>query len=229
VIVLADDLPGARQWTQALARDDLRFICDRPSKHERLAGAWSTFDLVVLHVGHERANGILPRQILHEHQRCLVVLRRPASGAERAWWIDQGADDCVSEPCDEQEVLARLRASLRRQRPLACPRSLSVGPLMLWPRARAATLAGRPLALTTCEFSLLVILAEHAGEVLGREALLEFAKGSAELAFERSIDVQISRLRAKLGDDPRQPRLLKTVRGLGYVLVAEPPSPAHAR
>jgi DNA-binding response OmpR family regulator len=80
-------------------------------------------------------------------------------------------------------------------------------------------LDGRPLALTTCQFSLLATLTEHTGEVLGREKLLELAMGSAEHAFERAIDVQISRLRAKLRDDPRRPRLLKTVRGLGYVLV----------
>jgi DNA-binding response OmpR family regulator len=103
---------------------------------------------------------------------------------------------------------------------------LSIGPLTLWPREQAVTLEGQPLALTTSEFSLLVILAEHAGQVLGREALIELAKGSAEETFERAIDVQISRLRANLGDDPRRPRLLKTVRGLGYVLVAEPvPAP----
>lgn len=220
VIVLSDDLTCARQWADALAQDDLHFVCDRP---HRKAGGWSTFDLVVIHIGRERNHRVLSKHILQTRPRCVVVLGWPATGAERAWWLENGADDCVSQSCEPQELLARLRASLRRQQPTClCSRSLSVGPLTLWPRERMVTLAGRTLALTTCEFALLVALAEHAGEVLGREALLEFAKGSAELAFERAVDVQISRLRAKLGDDPRQPRLLKTVRGLGYVLVGDP-------
>jgi len=221
VVVLSDDLTRARQWARMLAHEDLHFVCDRPQRHERIPGAWSTFDLVVFLLGRERDNGILPRHILHEHQGCVVVLGRPATGAERAWWIENGADDCISQPSDPQELLARLRGALRRgHSSCACSCSLSVGRLTLWPRERAASLDGRTLALTTCEFSLLAALTEHAGEVLGREKLLELAKGSAEHAFERAIDVQISRLRAKLGDDPRRPRLLKTVRGLGYVLVA---------
>jgi DNA-binding response OmpR family regulator len=220
VVVLSDDVTRARQWVQTLAEADLRFVCAGPDRHERIPGAWSAFDLVVLHLGRERAHGVLPKHILQAQQRCLVFLGRPATGAERAWWIESGADDCISQPCDRLELLARLRAALRRQPGRSHP--LNVGRLALWTRERVVTLDGRTLALTTCEFSLLIALAEHAGQVLGREALLAFAKGSAEQAFERAIDVQISRLRAKLGDDPRQPRLLKTVRGLGYVLVAEP-------
>jgi DNA-binding response OmpR family regulator len=83
-------------------------------------------------------------------------------------------------------------------------------------------LHGKPLVLTAYEFTLLRVLAENAGRVLGREQLLYLAKGNAEESFDRSIDVQISRLRNKLGDDSKNPRLLKTVRGLGYVLIREP-------
>ena len=85
-----------------------------------------------------------------------------------------------------------------------------------------ATLEGRELGLTTYEFTLLRILAERAGRVLGREQLIDLVRGSAEESFDRSIDVHVSHLRQKLGDDPRNPRLLKTVRGVGYMLaVAE--------
>ena len=223
VAVLSDDSARARQWVRLLAHRDLNFVCDNPQRHEFIPASWSTFDLIVLLLGREPIHGIPPRYVLHLRQRYMVVLEYPATGAERARWIENGADDCVSEPCDAQELLARLRASLRRQRASHFSgHVLQVGPLRLWRRERTATLDGRLLALTTCEFALLVTLAEHAGEVLGREALLELCKGSAEQAFERAVDVQISRLRVKLGDDPRRPRLLKTVRGLGYVLVAEP-------
>jgi DNA-binding response OmpR family regulator len=96
-----------------------------------------------------------------------------------------------------------------------------VGRLALDPSARRATLGGKALALTGHEFSLLYALAARAGRVLDREQLIELAGGSADEAFDRSVDVHVSRLRQKLGDDPRQPRLLKTVRGAGYMLAAE--------
>jgi len=82
------------------------------------------------------------------------------------------------------------------------------------------TLGGRVLGLTTYEFALLKALAERAGRVLSREQLMDMVRGNAEEAFDRSIDVHISHLRQKLGDDPRNPRLLKTVRGAGYMLAA---------
>jgi DNA-binding response OmpR family regulator len=84
-----------------------------------------------------------------------------------------------------------------------------------------ATLDGTSLVLTTYEFMLLRALADRAGRVLSREQLVDIVRGSAEEAFDRSIDVHISHLRAKLGDDPRNPRLIKTVRGVGYMLAVE--------
>ena len=86
-----------------------------------------------------------------------------------------------------------------------------------------AEINGSRLDLTTYEFALLWALARNCGKVMSREQLIELVKGSAEDAFDRSIDVQVSRLRGKLGDDPRHPRLLKTVRGLGYLLSPEGP------
>jgi DNA-binding response OmpR family regulator len=82
-------------------------------------------------------------------------------------------------------------------------------------------LDGREVVLTGYEFALLLALARRAGRVLAREQLMELAKGSAEDAFDRSVDVHVSRLRQKLGDDPKRPRLIKTVRGAGYVLAGE--------
>jgi DNA-binding response OmpR family regulator len=99
---------------------------------------------------------------------------------------------------------------------------VKVGELVLDPGSLRATLAGRELPLTAYEFQLLRVLAERAGQVLSRERLLELVQGSAEEAFDRSVDVHVSRLRAKLGDDPKRPRWLKTVRGVGYQLAARP-------
>jgi DNA-binding response OmpR family regulator len=96
-----------------------------------------------------------------------------------------------------------------------------VGALHIDPAARTVELDGKEIQLTGYEFALLEALARRAGRVLTREQLMELARGNAEDAFDRSIDVHVSRLRQKLGDDPKHPRLIKTVRGSGYVLAGE--------
>src|SRR5439155_19980566 len=96
---------------------------------------------------------------------------------------------------------------------------IKVGQLVVDPAALRVTYAGKEIAVTAYEFAILKVLAERPGRVLTREQLLDLAKGSADEAFDRSIDVRISRLRQKLGDDPKKPRLLKTVRSAGYMLV----------
>ncbi len=107
---------------------------------------------------------------------------------------------------------------VRRARGQAGPRAevVTVGDLVLDPGTHSAMLAGRDLALTGYEFALLAALARRAGRVLAREQLMELARGNAEEAFDRSVDVHISRIRQKLGDDPRRPRRIKTIRGVGY-------------
>jgi DNA-binding response OmpR family regulator len=225
ILVLAEDVDLGRRLAQALAHPDFRFAVARPEEMAKFSGESATFDLVLLHVGSEHAEGPLLREILRKGESCVVVLSRAATGVERANWLEHGADDCLSYPCESAELWARLRASVqRRLRSCKLSNTLRVGSLVLWPRDRRAERGGRPLSLTTCEFALLVALAERAGQVMGREQLMEIAKGSADLAFERSIDVQVSRLRAKLQDDSRQPQILKTVRGEGYVLVPGSPN-----
>lgn len=150
----------------------------------------------------------------------IVMVTAREEEADRVMGLELGADDYVSKPFSSRELLARVRAQVRRARGHAGPQAqkIEVGRLVIDPAAMSATLDGRVLGLTTYEFALLRALAENAGRVLVREQLLVLARGSAEEAFDRSIDVHVSRLRHKLGDDPRNPRLLKTVRGLGYML-----------
>ena len=155
----------------------------------------------------------------------IIMLTARGEEADRVLGLELGADDYLPKPFSPRELLARIQAQVRRARGQAGPptRRLVVGALELDPAALRATLEGRELDLTAYEFHLLRALAERAGRVLSRERLLELVRGSAEEAFDRSIDVHVSRLRAKLGDDPKRPRLLKTVRGAGYQLVAEKP------
>src|SRR5690606_17562682 len=132
--------------------------------------------------------------------------------------------DYVLKPFSSRELLSRVRAVVRRARGQAGPKRsvVEVGGLRVDSRVMKVTLHERDIFVTSYEFDLLRVLAENHGKVLSREQLLDLAKrGGAEEAFERSIDVRISRLRQKLGDDPRRPRMLKTIRGVGYMLTVE--------
>jgi two-component system, OmpR family, response regulator len=135
--------------------------------------------------------------------------------------LEAGADDVIGPLFAPRELLARIRAHVRRARGLCRPTTgaLVVGALTVDTGSIRATLDGKILDLTESEFVLLRVLAERSGRVLSREQLLELARGNAENAFDRAIDVQVSRLRRKIEADPRQPRRLKTVRGRGYTLV----------
>jgi DNA-binding response OmpR family regulator len=152
----------------------------------------------------------------------IIMVTARTEEADRVLGLEGGADDYVPKPFSSRELLARIRAQARRARGKVGPppQRVEVGDIVVDSARMTVTRAGAPLVLTTFEFALLRALAERVGRVLSREQLLELVHGSADDAFDRSIDVHVSRLRQKLGDDPRQPRLLKTVRGVGYVLTA---------
>jgi DNA-binding response OmpR family regulator len=150
----------------------------------------------------------------------IIMVTARDEEADRVVGLEGGADDYIAKPFSSRELLARIRALLRRVRGASGPsgRQLVIDDLSIDPLAMSVQLGGQSVALTTYEFQLLHTLAESAGRPLSREQLIESVRGSAEEAFDRSIDVHISRLRHKLGDDPRNPQRLKTVRGIGYLL-----------
>jgi len=153
----------------------------------------------------------------------ILMVTARGEEADRVMGLEGGADDYIPKPFSSRELLARIRAHARRARGGTGPskKHLSVGPIVIDPESMGATLDGQKLVLTTYEFMLLRALAERAGRVLTREQLVDIVRGSAEEAFDRSVDVHVSHLRAKLGDDPRNPTLIKTVRGVGYMLALE--------
>jgi DNA-binding response OmpR family regulator len=149
----------------------------------------------------------------------IVMLTAKGDPFDRVVGLEIGADDYLPKPFEPRELLARLRAVLRRP-PLAAEpaaRVLHFGRLAIDLGARAVRLDGATRALTAYQFDLLVALAERAGRVLSREQLLDAVKGEAFDPFDRSIDVHIGRLRAAIEDDVKQPRRIITVRGVGYV------------
>ena len=153
----------------------------------------------------------------------ILMVTARSEEADRVVGLEGGADDYIAKPFSSRELLARIRAHARRARGAAGPakKTIQLGRLMIDADAMHATLDGNQLALTTYEFMLLRALAERAGRVLSCEQLVDLVRGSAEEAFDHSVDVHVSHLRAKLGDDPRNPRLIKTVRGVGYMLALE--------
>lgn len=161
---------------------------------------------------------------LREHvDTPIIVISNVEDEADRVRLLESGGvDDYVAKPFSPRELVARMRAHIRRARGKTGPqRELRVGPLSIDRSAMRASLRDRPLVLTTYEFQLLKTLAERAGRVVSREVVVDTVRGSADEAFDRSVDIHISHLRAKLGDDPRNPRFIKTVRGAGYMLATQ--------
>lgn len=187
----------------------------------RVATQGGCFDLVLLDLMLPGCDGIeVCRALRSKIDVPIIIVTARADEADRVLGLEIGADDYVSKPFSSRELLARVRAQVRRARGRAGPRSqpLRAGRIEVDPGGLRASIDGKPLQLTGYEFTLLRALVERAGRVLTRDQLLAMANREADAVFDRSIDGHISRLRQKLGDDPRRPSMLKTIRGAGYML-----------
>jgi DNA-binding response OmpR family regulator len=188
------------------------------------------WDLVVLDVMLPNLDGFQVLRALRQSSR-VPVLMLTARGADddRVNGLERGADDYVPKTASARELLARIRAVLRRSAPAAPEPAevLAIGALRILPAARRADLAGLRLPLTPVEYDLLETLARHRGKVRTRDQLLDQVRDREYDVLDRSIDVHVASLRRKLGDDPRAPRYIRTVRTAGYMLIdpeLEPPT-----
>jgi DNA-binding response OmpR family regulator len=192
---------------------------------ERLRGGG--IDLVVLDVMLPGKDGFaVCRELRAFSSVPVIMLTARGDELDRIVGLEIGADDYLGKPFNPRELLARVQAVLRRLGPGAAGASavssvVRAGKVMVDPDRRVAALGEQPIELTTTEFDILRILVANAGRVIPRERLMELARGSEWAAYERSVDVHISHLRRKLGDDPRTPTLIKTVRGVGYIMAKE--------
>jgi DNA-binding response OmpR family regulator len=179
------------------------------------------FDAVLLDVMMPGLDGLeVCRRIREKSRIPVIMLTARGDETDRVVGLELGADDYVPKPFSPRELLARLRAVLRRAAPSGEP-PLVVGNVAVDLQAREVRVAGTAVELTALEFDLLVALARRPGRVVPREVLLEEAGRGDVTVSDRTVDVHVSHLRRKLGDDPRSPRLIKTVRGVGYVLARE--------
>jgi DNA-binding response OmpR family regulator len=199
---------GVVLHTRATAREGLALLEREP------------FDALVLDVMLPDLDGFeVCRRVRASRDVPILMLTARGDEADRIVGLELGADDYLPKPFNPRELLARLRAILRRADRSAATRSarLRFGRLEIDRDARVARVAGEEKTLTSHQFDLLLALAENAGRVMTRDALMEKVRGSPLEAFDRSIDVHVSRIRAAIEDDPRHPRRILTLRGVGYV------------
>ena len=228
VLLVDDDKELCAMQADYLAADGFAVTC----AHDGAAGVaaalggapGSEFAIVVLDVMMPRVNGIdALRQIREQSDVPVIMLTARGDDIDRVLGLEFGADDYVPKPCTPRELVARIRAILRRTdgNPARSGGAAIVerGPLKLSPQQRQASWNGAALDLTSTEFSVLELLAQHAGQSVSKNELCEHALGRALTRYDRSIDVHVSNLRQKLGnlEDGRSP--VQTVRGIGYQLI----------
>lgn len=190
---------------------------------QRATSPEADFQAIILDVMLPGIDGFeVLRQIRRSSEIPVLMLTARGDEMDRIVGLEVGADDYLPKTFSTRELLARLRAVLRRSQRTptdAAPASeLVVGPLRIQPETRIALLNDQPLTLTPVEFDLLASLAKARGRVRTREALLEEIRDRNYEVFDRSIDVHISSLRKKLGDDAKNPRFIRTLRSAGYML-----------
>nr|WP_296067916.1 response regulator transcription factor [uncultured Actinoplanes sp.] len=179
-------------------------------------------DLVVLDLGLPDADGTEVLRMMRSMSDVpVIVATARRSEADIIALLSAGADDYVTKPFSGGHILARIAAVLRRARTTVPgePSAITVADLVIHPRQRRASLAGRPLQLTRREFDVLAYLAERTGQVISRRELMNQVWNQARIGEEQTIDVHISWLRRKLGETAARPRFLHTVRGVGVMMV----------
>jgi len=176
-------------------------------------------DLLILDIMLPEMDGLAVCRKVRETSRIpIVMLTARGDVADRIVGLELGADDYLPKPFEPRELVARIQAVLRRGNKEDAD-TIRVGSLDLNWTTRSAQLDGRPLSLTTAEFELLGFLVRNRGRVMSRERIGEGTRGIDWEAYDRSIDVLVSRLRQKLGDDPKRSVFIRTVRGIGYSFI----------
>jgi DNA-binding response OmpR family regulator len=223
-VLVIDDDQGLRELlAEYLSARGLHVECAEDGKTGVQFLRGGGFDLVVLDVMMPGMDGFeTTRQIRSFSTTPIIMLTARGDEMDRIVGLELGADDYLAKPFNPRELLARIQAVLRRTQGDRSPSTpIVAGPVRLDSDRREAHLHEELLDLTTTEFEILRILVANAGRVIPRERLMELARGEAWAAFDRSVDVHISHLRKKLGEDSKRPLYIKTVRGVGYTFAAK--------
>jgi two-component system, OmpR family, response regulator len=219
VLLADDDIELSGMLKEYLEREGFAVTVVHDGEAAARAALTGSHQIVVLDVMMPRVDGIEALRRIRAASRVpVVMLTARGDDIDRIVGLELGADDYVPKPCTPRELVARLRAILRRVQPSADGGPLQAGALTLWPEKRRTEWRGKALELTSIEFNILEVLMRNAGRVVGKNEISEQALGRPLARFDRSIDVHLSAIRQKLGDGAS---LIRTVRGMGYHLVKE--------
>ena len=221
-LLIEDDRKLAGLLTEFLAQHGVEATVAGDSAQALQALGGSRFDILLMDLMLPGMDGLtLTRKVRERWKTPVIMVTARGDDADKIVGLELGADDYLAKPFNPRELLARIRAVLRRVEPSDAPQ-FKTGGLVIDFAAREVSVDGARQTLTAHEYELLCALARNAGRVLTRDQLLDEMKGeAADEAFDRSIDVHVSRLRQKIEPDPRHPRFVKTVRGAGYMLARE--------
>ena len=218
ILLIEDDPRLAEMVSEYLAQAGFRVAVAAEGHAGLERAAREPFDALVLDLTLPDMDGLeVCRELRAKSDTPVLMLTARGDAADRIVGLELGADDYLPKPFQPRELLARLRAILRRGKSKGRTPLLRFGRLEIDRDSRSVRVGGEERVLTGYQFALLVALAENAGRVLARETLMDLVKGEALEAFDRSIDVHVSRIRAAIEDDPKRPRRIVTVRGAGYV------------
>jgi DNA-binding response OmpR family regulator len=225
-LLIDDDARLAALVAEYLGQNDVDVTVAGDGERGLAALRKSHFDVVLLDIMLPGVDGLEVcrriRGLDDRGQTPILMLTAKGDDIDKIVGLELGADDYLAKPFNPRELLARVRAILRRAQPAAeTHKTFRSGGLEIDFDAREVSVDGERQLLTHFEFELLAQLARAAGRVLSREHLMDALKGEEFESFDRSIDVHISKLRAKLEHNPKEPRYIRTVRGVGYVLARE--------
>ncbi len=226
LLMIEDDARLAAMVGDYLRQSGLGFAHAPDGQSGLKALAQGHYDLVILDLMLPDADGLdLCRQIKQTSQAAVLMLTAKGDPMDRIVGLEIGADDYLPKPFEPRELVARIRAVLRRAQPAAPSAStappLRFGSLEIDRDARTVTVGGVAREITSYQFDLLLAMAERAGRVLTRDQIMEAVRGRELEAFDRSIDVHMGRIRQAIEADPKNPRRILTVRGVGYVFARQ--------
>ena len=226
ILIVEDDQRLAQLTREYLEGNGLRVAIEADGARAAARILAEQPHLVILDLMLPGEDGLsICRKVRSGYKGPILMLTARTDDMDQVLGLEMGADDYVCKPVRPRVLLARIRALLRRseggEAPVENQRRLEFGPLVIDSAMREAWLRGASVELTSAEFDLLWLLAANAGRILSREEIFNSLRGIEYDGQDRSIDVRISRIRPKIGDDPEHPRLIKTVRSKGYLFVRE--------
>ncbi|PJE11880.1 two-component system response regulator CpxR [Legionella sp.] len=222
ILIVDDDTELTDLLTQYLEPEGFEVICVHDGESAIKKALNHSFDAIILDVMLPKLNGFEVLKAIREHlETPVLMLTARGDDIDRIVGLEIGADDYLPKPCNPRELTARLRAILRRTQKIPTQRPIIEHQgIIVDCSKRVATQEGEVLELTNAEFNILEMLIKSPGQAFSKEELTEYALGRKYTAYDRSIDVHISNLRNKLGDNQEGEPIVKTVRGFGYMFNA---------